>query len=137
MKKTTSIFLAVSFFSIMFYAGCKDTITADQVDSVIIPSSNVSYSKYIQPVFNLKCATGGCHDDITKAGGVSFTSYSNTIADPNVVFPEHPENSSIIYCVTGQAPYPPMPPFNSGIRPMNNNQVDGLKTWIKEGAKNN
>ena len=137
MKKATSIFLAISFFSIMFYAGCKDTITADQVDSVVIPSSNVSYSKYIQPVLNLKCATGGCHDDITKQSGISFTTWSNTVANPNVVFPGKPENSSIVYSIKGQAPYQPMPPPNSGIRAMTNNQVDGVTTWIKEGAKNN
>jgi len=30
-----------------------------------------------------------------------------------------------------------MPPIGSIVRPLTKNQVDGIKTWIREGAKNN
>ena len=85
----------------------------------------------------MKCATGGCHDDITRADGISFTSWDNTTADPNVVFKYHPESSSIMYAIKGQSPYKIMPPINSGIKPMTENQANGISTWIAEGAQPN
>jgi len=137
MKFAATFTIILLFISVMFYSGCKDTITGDQIDNIVIPSSNVSYSKYIQPVLNLKCATAGCHDDISKKHGISFTTWSNTTADPNVIFPGKPQSSSIIYAVKGLAPYEVMPPISSGLKPMNENQANGLETWIKEDAKNN
>ena len=135
MKK---IFLLISIlFPIVsfFFWGCKDTVTADQLDSTIIPSSNVSYSKYIQPVFNLKCIN--CHGSGETDGGVNLTTWAGTTADPSVVFPGYPDNSSLVWCVEGKPGVSAMPPVGSPYKPLTANQVDGLKTWIKEGAKNN
>ncbi len=114
---------------------CKDTVTADQLDNTVIPSSNVSYSKYIQPVFNLKCIN--CHGGGETDGGVNLTTWSGTTADPSVVSRGFPDNSSIVWCVEGKPGVSPMPPVGSPYKPFTTNQVDGLKTWIKEGAKNN
>ena len=136
MKLLASLVLIISFFSIVFDYGCKDTITADQIDNVVIPDSNVSYSKYIQPVLNLKCATSGCHDDITVAGGYSMTTWVNT-TNPNFVVKNHPENSRLVWTITGNPAVSPMPPLYSGIKPMTANQVNGVKTWIRDGIKDN
>ena len=137
MKRLVSLILAISFFSILFYSGCKDTITAEQIDSVVIPSSNVSYSKYIQPVLNLKCATAGCHDDITIAGGYSMTTWANT-TNPQFVTKGVPENSQLVQAIDPKyGGVFKMPPIDSGVLPMTANQVQGVETWIKEGAKPN
>ena len=133
MKSLTSLILIILFFSIVFYTGCKDTVNANDLNNIVIPSSNVSYSKYIQPVLNLYCATSGCHDDISVKGGISFTTWANTTADKNVVFPYKPDNSTLVWVIEG----------NPGIThpilyyTLNANQVQGVKTWISEGADNN
>jgi hypothetical protein len=96
----------------------------------VIPSSNVSYSKYIQPVLNLYCATSDCHDG-SGGGGISFTTWSNTTADKNVVFPGKPENSSLVWVIEGKVQHRILY-YN-----LNANQDQGVKTWISEGAQNN
>jgi hypothetical protein len=132
MKRLYSLAIFISFIGIMFYEGCKDTITADQINNVVIPSSNVSYSQYIQPVLTVYCATSGCHDG-TGGGGISFTTWANTIASPGVVYPYSPDTSELVWVITGKPGINhPYLYYN-----LNANQIQGVKTWISEGAKNN
>ena len=132
MKLLYSLAIFISFIAIMFYTGCKDSITADQINSVVIPSSNVSYSKYIQPVLTVYCATSGCHDGTGGGGGLNFTYYGGVVADPNVVFQYQPDNSTLVWVLTGKVPQHPTVYYN-----LNANQIQGVKTWISEGAKDN
>lgn len=137
MKKLYILIIFITFTLLIYFTGCKDTIAgSEDIDSVIIPSSNVSFSKYIQPVFFVKCATSGCHDDGNRAGGLSLTSWANTTIDPSVVFPGKPNNSKLVWAIEGQAGISPMPPIGF-VRPLTPNQIQGIKTWVAEGAKNN
>ena len=131
-KVIINIFLSASFAGMFMMAACDDTLT--NIDSVVIPSKNVSYSQHIDPVLQRKCAVAGCHDDQSRLGNLSLTSWANTTTSYLVVAPGLPQNSSLLLSVQGLTTNP-MPPV--GLTPFNQNQVEGLKTWIKEGAKNN
>ncbi len=133
MKKLTSILLAASFLLLLFFFGCDDSNPTD----IVIPSKNVSYSKYIQPLFNISCAISGCHDNSTSAGGLALISWSTTVANPQIVFPYNADNSILVWAVQGRAETNPMPPINSTIPPLTQNQITGIITWINEGAQNN
>ena len=126
-----SIFLS---FVLAIAFGCDDTVSNSGQD---IPTSNVSYSKYIQPIFNLKCTSSGCHDDQTRAGDLSLTSYGNATADELIVVPYHPENSILVWAIEGESGYGPMPPVGAPVLPLSQKEIQGIKTWIKEGAKSN
>ncbi len=135
MKKNLLRSAVIFFIAIILFYSCKDTITGDQLDNIIIPSSNVSYVKYIQPVFNVKCIN--CHGNGQVYGGVNLTTWANATADPSVVFPRNPDNSTLVWSIQGRAGVSPMPPLDSPYKPLTANQVNGVITWIKEGAKNN
>ena len=135
MRHSNFILLFILTIISAIYFGCKDSVTADQLDSKIIPATNVSYSRDLQPVFNLKCIS--CHGVSETYGGLSLTSWSNTTADPNVVFPGKPDNSSLVWAIQAKPNVSPMPPLDSPYKPLTVNQVNGVITWIKEGAKNN
>lgn len=135
MKNLFSILIALSFLFPVFYSGCDDTITTDDLDKKIIPDNNVSYSQHLQPVLNLKCANAGCHEDAARAAGLSLTSWANTTADPSVVARGEPDNSKLVWAIQAQASVAPMPPI--GYPPLTVNQINGIKTWIREGALNN
>lgn len=130
MKKT----ILSIIYSIFLISGCKDTVTGDAIDKIVIPDSQVSFSKYILPVFNLKCNNSGCHDDKSKAGSLSLTSWSNVVI-PGVVNAGDTLTSRLIWAIEGQLGASPMPPL--GYVPLTSNQIKGIKTWVKEGAKNN
>ena len=136
-NNTKAILGLAGFICVMMlcFMGCDDTTTNSQVDNVTIPSSNVSYAKYIQPVFSVKCTYSGCHDDNTKAGGLSLTSWSGTTSGYKDVIPGSATTSPIVWSVNGSGTKP-MPPTSS-YPSMTSNQVNGLKVWINEGAKNN
>ena len=135
MKKIFfNILLAGSFSAFIFTQACDDTITAQDIDSRVIPDADVSFQQHIQPVFELKCNTAGCHNDQDRAGGLSFTTWANTTADVQVVFPGDPTVSKLVWSIERTGVYP-MPP--NGYWPLTTNQIEGIKTWIKEGAKNN
>jgi len=120
-----SFFLLVALFSF----NCDDSEIIKDIDKREIPSQNVSYNYHIQPVLNVKCSYSGCHSDDSRAGGISLTSYANTMEKSWVVVPFYPENSRLV-----QINYPGSghPEFYTKL-----NQLEGIKTWIKEGARNN
>ncbi len=134
MKKCLIVSSLLALFSAALLISCDDTNTVKNIDSRVIPSTNVSYSQDLQPVFDVKCNASGCHNDQDRGGGISLTSYSNTTADYLVVAPGNPNNSKLVWSIKGESTYP-MPPV--GYPPLTKNQIDGITTWIKEGAKNN
>jgi len=131
-KIYVSISFIIVFAAILSISSCDDT----SLTSIKIPTSNVSYSQHIQPVLNIKCAITGCHDAVTSAGGYSMADWTSTTKIPFII-PNDPNNSLTVMTVTGQGGLPIMPPVNASILPMTEVEVNGLKTWIKEGAKNN
>ncbi|MCK9426029.1 MAG: cytochrome c [Ignavibacteriaceae bacterium] len=127
----------ISIFSIILFAfigGCKDTVTNQQVDDTIIPASNVLFGKHIQPIFTVKCTSSGCHDDETRAGSLSLTSWTNAHI-PGIINDYEPATSRLVWAIEGQLGSNSMPPF--GYPALTQNQIEGIITWIKEGAKNN
>ncbi len=128
------IFILLLLITIAFI-GCEDTITGNEIDKVVIPEKDVSYSQYIQPVFNVKCATSGCHDDGTRAGDYSVTNWANA-ATPGIVDAYNEQTSRLVWRIDALG-VEPMPPINSIIGPLTPNQRKGIRTWIREGALNN
>ncbi len=124
--------LLISVSIILF--SCDDTINQSELDSRPIPLSNISYAEHIQPVFDAKCSYSGCHNDADMAGGLSLTSHSNTTANYLIVAPGYPDNSRLVLAVEGRT-VNPMPPL--GYWPLTDNQIRAIRTWVKEGAKNN
>jgi mono/diheme cytochrome c family protein len=128
MKKIIEYFL---LFAILLLISCDDTITSEDIDKLVMPDSDVSYAQHIAPVFEIKCV--GCHNDQRKEGGVNLSAYTNVIADPRIVFPGEADNSVLVWTIEGLAGVQPMPPYG----PLTQNHVNGIKTWINEGAKYN
>jgi hypothetical protein len=130
---TSMIFI----FLLLIFVSCKDSITGFNIDDVEIPEKNVSYSEYIQPIFNYKCTNSGCHDGATRASDLDLTNYAGTVARPDIVVLGSAELSKLIWAVEGTGGTEIMPPFTAGVTPITENQLMGMKTWINEGAKAN
>lgn len=133
------IFLLVVAVGLVGQTGCKDKNTlvpGESPSTVVFPTRNVSFGVHVQTLFNQACAIPACHDDNTHAGGLSLTSYYNTVfLVPGIVVIKDPQNSILVMKIEGRGPAGDrMPP---GPNPLNQNQIDGIRTWIAEGAANN
>ena len=127
MTRWSFIMLAIAALA----AGCKDSVTTPGND-IVFPAKDVSYAQHVQPFFNLRCATYGCHEDQTKTGNLSLTSYVAMTSRPGIVIPGSSKSSLLIQRIDGRLPHPISVPII-----INQNQLDGMKLWVDEGAKNN
>ncbi len=115
---------------------CKDTITGDG-SNIVFPDSNISYGKQVEPLFLSSCAIPGCHTeaDMDNAGGLSLETYQDATSVPLIIIPKDTTNSQIVWSIEGTHGRPRMPPI--GRPQLTTNQINGIKRWILEGAKNN
>jgi hypothetical protein len=130
-------FLLVSL-SLLGMAGCKDQNPAGEDGSpsnIVFPTSGVSYQYHVQPLFNQACNFSGCHGSDAPPNLVKLTSWGELMTSGSgagVVVPGQPESSTLVLRIEGRGAR--MPP--TGL-PLNQNQINGIRAWIAEGAKNN
>ena len=121
--------------AVLVGAGCKGsgpTGPGGSPSTIVFPTSGVSYSAQVQPLFNQACNFSGCHD--AASTGLILTSYGEAaLTIPGIVIPKDPDHSVLVLRIQGSVGAR-MPP---GAYPLNQNQINGIRTWINEGAKNN
>ena len=135
MKKVIIIYTGIVIAVYLIFSGCKDSITATDIDSRVMPQSNISFNVDLEPVFQLKCNGSSCHDDGTRAGGLSLTTCANATSGYRFISPNNSKTSQIVWAEEGQSGYQ-MPPVGVN-KPFTAEQDRGLKKWIDEGAKCN
>jgi hypothetical protein len=127
---------AYAIASMLVVASCKDQIVDPNVNPIVFPDANVSYSKHVDPLFQQRCALGGCHAGSSAQAGLDLLapSYSSLINhQPRLVTAGASNNSLLVQRIDGRLA--PQMPYMS--QPLNANQINGIKKWIDEGAKNN
>lgn len=119
--------------AVLLLSSCKDENNPVS-PTVVFPDSAVSYAAHVQPLFNQGCTFGGCHDDGPVPSGLHLTSYGGLMFNAlQVVVPRNPDQSVLVWRIEGTTA-PQMPLYRN---PLTKNQIDGIKTWIREGALNN
>lgn len=131
-KHSVKYSIVLSLIILVFISqSCDDSLTSSDVDKIVMPDSNVSYSTHIAPVFEVKCVP--CHNSQRSEAGIDLSSWVNATRDPSIIFPGSDSTSILVYSIERFPPYAPMPP-NEWLK---RNHIDGIRTWIREGAKNN
>ena len=112
---------------------CKGTAPSGPDNSpsdIIFPVNGVIFSAQVQPLFNQACNASGCHDNGTQTNTLVLTSYGTLMSIPGIVVPGKPDASTLVLRIQGSVGNR-MPP---GSYPLNQNQINGIRTWIAEGA---
>jgi hypothetical protein len=127
-------FVLLAAFGAWIFAGCEDKVTGGGGNDIVFPDTGaVSYSRHVQPLFNLKCTFSGCHGADTKAArGWDLTTYSNFAYGFDIIAPGDPTISRLNKAVEGRTPGKEMPPGNG--YPLPENQKQGLRRWVLQGA---
>lgn len=131
MKESIRFLVAIIAGAVLF-TSCEDlTKPDDSLDKIVFPDTLISYNRHVQPVFNIACATSGCHDVGTKSGNLDLTDYQGIKQRfYHVVIPGDTALSRLVWNIEGRPGSAPMPPQ----RTLNMNQIRGFKQWIMEGA---
>jgi hypothetical protein len=128
--------IIISLIVLLFLLSCKEVLTGVDDVSIVFPPSNISYSRHVDPLFQQRCAVSGCHVGNSAAAGLNLQtpSYSSLMNyQPRLVVAGASNNSLLVQRLDGRI-QPRMP---LGSNPLNQNQLDGIKKWIDEGALNN
>lgn len=133
MKRISVVSIVLAITLTWGLSSCKNTLTPG-IDQVVFPDTGtVSYQKYVQPLFNLACLNSGCHDGGPTSNNLILTDYiSATTSAPGVIIPKDTTSSLLIQYVEGRYPHDPLL-----VAVLTPNQIQGLKKWILQGAKNN
>lgn len=128
------------FVSVLIVARCSKDDTAIGPDGspsdVIFPLDSVSYSLHVQRLFNQTCALSGCHSGGESADRLKLDSYENLrfgVRGLPVVIPGNAAQSTLVLRIQGTVG-DRMPLARN---PLNQNQINGIRAWINEGARRN
>lgn len=128
--------VVVTFGLLLIISSCKDQIEDPNVNPIVFPSSNVSFSQHVETLFQQRCAFIGCHAGSSPAAGLDLSTpaYSKLMNhQPRLVNAGTSNNSLLVQRIDGRLS--PQMPFNR--EPLTANQINGIEKWIDEGALNN
>jgi hypothetical protein len=129
------VFLMICAFILL---SCKDQTNQSGTSNIIFPDSLVSFSRQVEPLFQQTCAAGGCHGGSQPAANLNLEIDAwHSLIDylPPIVLVKNGNNSPLVMYIDGSNRRSPRMPLNS--QPLTTNQINGVKKWIDEGAKNN
>jgi len=79
-KRILKYFIFISLtFVILIAQSCDDSLTSTDIDNIVMPDSNVSYSMHVAPVFEIKCVP--CHNSQRSEAGLDLSSWVNATRD--------------------------------------------------------
>ncbi|MFP4528989.1 MAG: hypothetical protein ACLFQX_10585 [Candidatus Kapaibacterium sp.] len=136
MKFLPAILISILMLGSLLGSSCSDTNVLQPGDDIEFPDSNVSFFYHVQPFLRLKCSYQGCHSEEHRAGGIRLTDYFSLFETPLLIVltdPPDPDNSWLVQIIERRAGHNPYLPDNY----ITQNEIDGIRQWILEGARNN
>ena len=92
------------------------------------------FQQQVLPIFISNCSSAGCHDAASHQKGIVLTSYTS-IMNTGGIRAGNPGNSKIYKKITEDDRDDRMPPLPRNA--LTQTQIDLLRKWIMQGAKNN
>ena len=98
--------------------------------------ANPSFARDIQPIFEARCATAGCHTNLTRQNKLALepldTAYIHARRYVNTA---NPTQSTLVRILRG--PVGPLPRMPLGQPPLTENQIQTITNWVQQGALKN
>jgi hypothetical protein len=132
MKIKFLLFVSVFIFTVaVIFSAC--SWTSGGGDAIVFPENGVSFMHQVQPFLQQNCSYSPCHSGFNMAGGIVLLEYHNIIAVPGFIVSGNPDDSRFVKHLEETIPH--FTYFYRGN--IKDNQIKGIRTWIKEGAINN
>lgn len=119
------------------YDGCDYAAEFGEPD----PDSGATFSGHVQPIFDTRCATPGCHGAMAPALGLDLTAdvardnlFQPSTQNPEIplVTPGNPTNSYLMTKLTGDGFTGQQMPLSAA--PLSDAELDIVRRWISYGA---
>ena len=130
-KKIIWLGLLMVVSMMVLFVGCTKTTTVP-IDNTPAITTEVSFSKDIQPILTSSCAISGCHSG-SVAPNLSSAVALNSLVNGSYISVATPKTSSVYLWLTGKKAA--TMPLGSANNPSNINAK--MLAWITQGAKNN
>ena len=139
-RYTYQIYLiSIILLSIFMVVACGDNPTEAQKE-IVLPEKDLNFENHIKPLFLNKCASqSGCHSVFdVQNGALDLTDYLTVMnhfvgGTVPLVIPEQPDQSFLYNILRGSLLGIPRMPLD--LPPLNSNNLNGVKTWISDGAE--
>lgn len=130
-KNLISLILILIGFSVIF--SCNSSTDSNFTDLDFPEEGQVSYISHVEPFLRVRCSYAGCHSTTHLAGGMDLTNWFSIISIPGFINTDKIESSLFLQVVNGENPHL----MNLMLIRVRDNQVNGIKRWIEQGALNN
>lgn len=131
LTKKRLFFLSIVAAMVLFGSGCYKTVTIVENPGNSI-TTEMSFAKDINPLFQKSCSLSGCHASGAKAPNLSDGNAYKSLVDGNYIKGTDADNSVIMLWLTGKKS--PVMPLGNG---PDQDIIAKVYAWIKQGAKNN
>lgn len=128
-NKKIQVLSVLLLCSAWIFTGCYKDVTLPKVEAPV--TKQVSYAADLQPIWNAKCNSSGCHNAGGKAPNLITGASFNALTSGGYINTASPAQSELYLWMTGRRGTP-MP--LSGSVPADNALV---LAWIQQGALNN
>ncbi len=126
-------FVIFSFVATAFLFACNSSTDPNYRDLDFPEESEIKYLSHVEPFLRVRCAYAGCHSSTHQAGGMDLTTWFSIMGIPGFVNTDKVESSLFLQVVNGQNPHL----INLMLIKVRDNQINGIKRWIEQGAPNN
>lgn len=96
------------------------------VGSVVCDTTTVTYTNDVKPILDAKCATAGCHDAATAAGGYDLSTQVATKTSAT--------DGKLVGTVNWTAGFSAMPKNQPKLSQC---EINKITRWVNQGALNN
>lgn len=125
--------MILTFLSMFILISCNSSTDPNFTDLDFPEEGEISYISHVDPFLRVRCAYAGCHSTTHKAGGMDLTNWFSIMAIPGFVNTDNVESSLFLQVANGNNPHL----LNLMLIRVRENQVNGIRRWIEQGAKNN
>lgn len=128
--------ITISFVALSLLVACSNAINS--TSDLRFPDEGeeeVSFIEHVKPFMQVTCATASCHDDFSQAGGRRMTEHFTYFMTSNIglIVRENPDASLLNQVLEGRNRHL----YSYGRELPTNNQQEGMRRWVENGAPNN
>lgn len=128
-----SLIKIITILSLAFLISVCDNTNNGQINFLFPEEEEVSYLQHVDPFLRLRCAFSPCHNPAYASAGYDMTDWFQVTKDQVLVNTVNVESSLLLQVMDGRNPHL----VNMGLILANENQIQGVRRWIEDGAELN